>query len=157
MTGRVSVRCMLPGEEGEVCALVARVFNEFLAGDFPPEGVDEFFRFARADAMAQRSKAGGTVLVAEEAGRLAGMVELKGFDHIAMLFVETHGRGVGRQLVERALEICRRGPAVERVSVHTSRYAVPIYRRLGFEAEGPERTENGITYLPMVLEFRASG
>ncbi len=32
---------------------------------------------------------------------------------------------------------------------------MPIYGKLGFQAEGPERTENGIIYLPMVFRFEA--
>jgi hypothetical protein len=31
MADRVSIRLMGSGEEGEVCALVARVFNKFVA------------------------------------------------------------------------------------------------------------------------------
>ncbi|MEW6211822.1 MAG: GNAT family N-acetyltransferase, partial [Acidobacteriota bacterium] len=158
MTAGVLIRLMRPGEEQEVCALVARVFNNFVAAEFPPKGIEEFYRYAQPDAMAQRSKAGDTVLVAEKEGRIVGMLEMRGFDHIAMLFVETQGQGIGRELVEQALKICRdRAPGIEHVRVHASRYAVPIYRRLGFEAEGPERTENGITYLPMLFRFQAGG
>ncbi len=147
---------MRPGEEGEVCTLVARVFNNFVAPDFPPEGIDEFYRYARPDAMARRSKEAGMVLVAEEDHRIVGMLELKDLDHISMLFVETQGRGVGRELVEQALQICREGaPEVQQVTVHASRYAVSAYGKLGFEADGPEQTENGITYLPMVFRFKA--
>ena len=96
------------------------------------------------------------MLVAEEAGRIVGMLELRCSDHIAMLFVEARGQGMGGKLVEQGLAICRESdPGVEEVRVHSSRYAVPIYRALGFEAEGPERTEHGITYLPMVFRFKA--
>jgi predicted GNAT family N-acyltransferase len=149
---------MKPGEEREVCALVARVFDEFVAPDFPPAGIEEFCKYAQPDAMARRGKAGDRVLVAEEEDRIVGMLELQGLEHIAMLFVETRGRGVGRRLVEHALQMCREGaPGIEQVGVHASGYAVPIYRKLGFEAQGPERTENGITYLPMVFKFPADG
>ena len=146
---------MKPGEENEVCALVARVFNEFVASDFSPEGIAEFYRYAQPTAMVQRCKATNRVLVAEENDRIIGMLELKGFDHIAMLFVEIQGRGVGRELVEQALQICRQGgQAVQRVTVHASQYAAPIYRKLGFEVEGNEQTENGITYLSMFFRFK---
>ena len=105
--------------------------------------------------MVQRCKATNRVLVAEENDRIIGMLELKGFDHIAMLFVEIQGRGVGRELVEQALQICRQGgQAVQRVTVHASQYAAPIYRKLGFEVEGNEQTENGITYLSMFFRFK---
>jgi predicted GNAT family N-acyltransferase len=149
---------MKPGEEGAVCALVARVFDAFVAPDFSPEGIQEFYEYAQPHAMARRAKAGGRVLVAEEGERIVGMLELRGVDHIALLFVETTGRGIGGRLVEQALRICSDDESrVQTVRVHSSRFAVPIYSKLGFEAEGPERTENGITYLPMVFRFEADG
>jgi GNAT superfamily N-acetyltransferase len=148
------IRSMEKGEEGEVCTLVERVFNEFVAPDYPPEGIEEFFRYAEPEAMAQRVELGDRVLVAEQEGAMVGMIELMGNDHIAMLFVQVRGRGIGRRLVERALLLCREAsPPPDEVRVHASRFAVPIYERLGFESEGPERTENGITYLPMVYRF----
>jgi hypothetical protein len=47
--------------------------------------------------------------------------------------------------------------AAGQMRAHASRYDVPFYRRLGFEAEGPEGTENGITYVPMVASVERSG
>lgn len=148
------IRLMRSGEEHEVCALVARVFRTHVAGDFSPEGVQEFLQYAEPAAMAARSRKGDRVLVAAEGGRILGMVELMMPDHIAMLFVEDRGRGLGRVLVERGVDLCRQAdPGLERVRVHASLYAVPVYRKLGFLAEHPERTENGITYVPMVLDL----
>jgi GNAT superfamily N-acetyltransferase len=154
VSDRVTIRFMGEGEEHEVCALVARVFEEYVAGDFSTHGIEEFYRYAEPRAMAERSRKGDTVLLAEEDGQILGMLELKRPDHIAMLFVDNRGSGLGRALVERALQLCReRLNGLEQVSVHASLYAVPIYRKLGFEAEGPKQTENGITYVPMVIRF----
>ena len=147
------IRDLRPGEEGEVCALVERCFREFVAPDFPPEGVEEFLSFAAPETLAERLEDDGRVLVAEEEGRIVGMIELKGCEHVTLLFVDSaaHGRGLGRRL-----ELCREGdPEVEKVTVNASRYAVPVYRRLGFEPAGPERTENGVTFHPMVYRFGA--
>ena len=92
----------------------------------------EFLRYAQPAALAERGLRSGTVLVAEEGERLVGMLELRDLDHIAMLFVETPGQGIGGRLLEGSLEICRESkPCVEKVTVHASRYAVPIYRRFG--------------------------
>jgi GNAT superfamily N-acetyltransferase len=136
MTNNLGIRLMRPGEEGEVGALVARVFNDFVALDFPPEGIDEFYRYAQPSAIGERSKAGSQVLVAEEGSPIVGMLELRGSNHIAMLFVEKQGRGVGRRLVERVLQTCGNAPGgTDTVTVHASRYAAPIYRQFGFEAE----------------------
>jgi GNAT superfamily N-acetyltransferase len=158
VSDRIRIRFMSEGEEHEVCALVARVFDEYVAGDFSAEGVEEFYRYAEPNALAERRREGEKVLLVEEDGQILGMLELKGTDHIAMLFVDDQGKGLGRALVERALQLCREETeGLGQVSVHASLYAVPIYRRLGFEAEGPERTENGITYVPMVIRFDTEG
>lgn len=152
------IRDLHPGEEGAVCALVERSFRQFVAPDFPPEGVEEFLEFAAPAALVERLQDDARVLVAEADGEIVGVIELKGCEHLTLLFVdaEAHGRGLGRRLVERGLELCRRGdPEAERVTVNASRYAVPVYRRLGFEPIGPERTENGITFLPMAYRFEA--
>ena len=158
VSDRARIRLMSEGEEHEVCALVARVFDAYVAKDFSTDGVEEFYRYAEPGAMAERSRKGDKVLLAEENGHILGMLELKGTNHIAMLFVDDQGRGLGRALVERALQLCRKeAKGLEQVSVHASLYAVPIYSKLGFEAEGPERTENGITYVPMVIRFGKDG
>ncbi len=158
MTGTLGIRRIRPGEEPEVCALVERVFGRFVAPGFPREGIEEFLRYAHPAAMARRRAAGEVVLVAEQDGRIVGMLELRGFAHIALLFSETPGRGVGRALFEEAVLICRgRAEATGQIRAHASRYAVPIYRKLGFQSEGPERTENGITYVPMVARYEHAG
>ncbi|MDX1584983.1 MAG: GNAT family N-acetyltransferase, partial [Thermoanaerobaculia bacterium] len=150
----LEIRPARAGEEREVCDLITRVFDEFVGSDFTQEGVDEFYEFAAPDAMADRMRSGEIVLIAENREGIVGMIELRGLDHIAMLFVERRGAGIGRRLVEEALKTChQQDPASEGVTVHASRYAAPIYRKLGFEETGPERTENGITYLPMMLRF----
>lgn len=157
-SGTISLRMMRPGEEGEICALVLRVFDSHVAPDFSPEGVATFREYADPEAMRQRGAAGHRVLVAEAGGRLSGMLELRGLDHIAMLFVEARGLGAGRRLVQWALRICREeGKDVQRVRVHASRFAVPVYRKLGFQPEGPETTRNGIIYQPMSVPLRDPG
>jgi len=152
MSTEITYRLARSGEEPEVCALVTGVFNRFVAPDFPQDGVDEFLRYARPDALSERSKKDHVVLVAEEKGKLIGVLEVRQYRHVALLFVELQGRGVARELLKRAVAHSReQAPEVQAITVHASRYALPIYQRLGFAATDPERTENGITYTPMAL------
>jgi predicted GNAT family N-acyltransferase len=158
MSDKLIIRRIRPGEEGEVCRLVELIFRQFVAPEFPPEGIDEFLRYAHPAAMAERRAAGQVILAAEKAGRIVGMLELRGFAHVAMLFAETPGRGVGRALFDEALRMCRVShEATGQIRAHASRYAVPIYRKLGFEPEGPERMENGIRYVPMMARYERGG
>ena len=150
------IRELTRGEEAAVCDLVARGFDEFVASDFGPEGIANFRSFSSVEALAERVGQGATVLVAEDpAGRLVGMVETTASgDHVTMLFVDTRRQGIGRRLMEDALLRCRRShPKARRVTVHASRYAVPVYQRLGFESLGPEETRNGVTFRPMAFHL----
>lgn len=61
------------------------------------------------------------------------MLEIDGADaQVAHLWIapEHHGRGIGRQLVERALAVARR-EALTRVRVVSDPFAEPFYLRLG--------------------------
>ena len=71
-----------------------------------------------------------------------------------LLFVDSdfHRRGISRELLRRALDICcENRPDLSEVSVNSSPFAIPVYQKLGFQITGPEQTVNGIRFQPMVL------
>ena len=157
MTGELRIRFLEPGEETAACALVERVWKACIEHEFTCEGAREFFAYACPEAMRARSGPGQIVLAAEWRGNLAGMIETRGNDHVSLLFVEQRGLGLARALFERALELCReRRPDLRLVTVNASLYAVPVYRRLGFEPTGEARCVHGISFVPMLLDL-ASG
>ena len=150
-------RPMNPGEENEVCRLVARVFRASVAPHYSQEGIDEFLRYVEPEAMASRTRANHFVLVAEQEGKMVGMVEMRHCDHISLLFVEGDFRrqGVAGGLVRGAIETCIRSQsAVDRVTVNSSPNAVEAYKNMGFQPTGPEQTRNGIRFVPMAFGLR---
>jgi len=149
-------RLMKRGEETEVCDLALRVFEEFVAPQFSREGVQEFRNYADPRLFLRRSEWNHFVLVALAEKEIVGMIETKNDDHITLFFVDGdhQGEGVGRELLKRSLEICRRrDPEIKRVTVSSAPSAVEIYERLGFRREGPERTEDQIRSVPMVFDL----
>jgi GNAT superfamily N-acetyltransferase len=147
---------MQPGEETRVCDLITRVFNEFVAPDFPPEGIEEFLKFVQPDALRDRSRAGYLTLVATLGDEMVGVIQMKGRDHISLYFVDqAHmGEGIGRDLWRQALGQCRRErPDLAEITVNSSLYAVPIYEKLGFRQTEAEQVVNGIRFVPMVVEL----
>lgn len=143
-------REMRSGEEQAVCELVRDVFNEFVAPEYGKAGIEEFFRFANPNAMKARMKAGGFVLVASRPDRVVGMLEFAPPDRIAMLFVSLRRQGIGKELLACAIRRIRAAnPPVSKLTVHSSRYAEPIYRKMGFHQVGDVTTDHGITYIPM--------
>lgn len=147
-------REMICGEEEMVNAVVEEVFNEFVAPDYDNEGVAEFFRYANPEAMKERVRSGGFVLVAEYGDRLAGVLEFAPPSSISMLFVAVRDRGVAKGLLSRAMKrIMVEHPSLSKLIVHSSPYAVAIYERMGFHSTGEAMKENGIEYVPMELSL----
>lgn len=104
MTDPINLRLMRPGEEVEVCNLVARSFNEFVAPDFGEDGIEEFFNYSNPRALRKRSEGDHFVLVAEAEGAIAGMIEIREMRHVSMLFVDKafHRRGIAKNLFKRS-------------------------------------------------------
>jgi predicted GNAT family N-acyltransferase len=154
----VIYRAMKAGEERDVCRLVARVFADFVAVLYSPQGVREFLAYAADfDQLRERLQAKHFVLVAETQGRIVGAIEVRNCDHISLFFVdgEFQRKGIGNGLWRRALVDCLASkPEVVKVTVHSSPNATEAYQKLGFKVEGPEQTENGIRFVPMAFTVR---
>jgi Acetyltransferases len=81
---------------------------------------------------------------------LVGVLATKNNDsHVALFFVDGayHRRGIGKALWDRMMS----ENSNNRITVHSSIYAVPIYEKLGFIKTEEVRTEDGITFVPMVF------
>ncbi len=156
MTEQVpSIRRMKHSEEGIVCRLVVEVFSEFVAPLYSQEGVSEFLRYIDPDLMSKRAKSNHFVLMAESDNRLVGIIEVRDFTHISLLFIlrEAQHKGIARQLLDEALQICsRKNPNMSHISVHSSPNSIEAYEHLGFRSEGSEKLEHGILYVPMILQ-----
>ena len=157
MSEAITYRMMKPADAEEVSELVCAGFDEFIAGDLDEEGVAAFRRYADPEAFRERSGSGSYfVLVAEVGGRIAGITEFRDRNHVALLFVgkDFHKRGIARGLFDRALRQARSAqPDVERVTMNSSRYGVKAYEKLGFRQTGPERSVNGIVFVPMAMRL----
>ena len=74
------------------------------------------------------------------------------FKHICMLFVdkEYHKKGIGKKLVEIAINICKScNNELKTVTVNSSPYAVEFYHKIGFKDIENEKIEDGIRFTPM--------
>ena len=112
--------------------LCRRVFLEFEAPEYPPEGVEAFDTYL-ADAAQVNSL---TAFCAWEGSRPLGVLAAEG-SHIALFFVDPafHRQGIGRRLFQAYMAEGGRG----RVTVHSSPYAVEVYRHLGFSPTAEEQ------------------
>lgn len=151
---QIDYRFMTRDDAEVVCALVARVFNTYVAPDYAPDGAVEFLRFVRPDVMRKRLRKNYFGLVALAGAQMVGMIEMKDYCHISLLFVEGafQRRGIGKALWERALAHCQaQEPDLKDVTVNSARSAIPVYERFGFVPIGPEETRSGIQFTPMLF------
>jgi ElaA protein len=63
------------------------------------------------------------------------------------------GTGLGKALIEKAVEIARDTPGVRRAKLGAQVQALGFYEKLGFAAFGPVYDDAGIDHRDMVLEL----
>lgn len=148
----VIIRELEPEDVAAVSALAMQTFDALVGHELTDEGVAEYARYVDPDALRARQQSDHFTLVAFVDGQLAGMIEFRRNQHLSMLFVNPafHRRGIARRLYEVAMaRVTRDSPDIDEVTVNASRYAVPVYEKLGFTATGAEQTVNGIIFMPM--------
>ncbi len=147
------IRPLREAEIQTASALVRRVFAEFEAPDYAQEGIDVFHRFIAPEALAEQFRSGSLKLWgAFRQDTLAGVAAVRNQNHICLLFVDKsyHRQGIARALFSAVRDFCSTDPAISRITVNSSPYAVGIYRKLGFTATDAERIADGIRFTPMV-------
>lgn len=128
--------------------LVWDVFCRYEAVNYPESAKAAFWQAIHSQDYLNTLTAYGAF---DDAGRLVGIIAARNAGtHIALFFVDGdhHRRGIGRKLWKTMLN----DSESSRITVHSSQYAVPVYERLGFIKTGAARTEDGITFVPMVFD-----
>ena len=142
----MEIRRIQGGELPAAMDLCWRVFLKFEAPDYAPEGVEAFRAYLSDIEQVNHL----TLFGAWEGQELLGVLAAEG-SHIALFFVDPafHRQGIGRLLFQAYLAEGGWG----RVTVHSSPYAVEVYRQLGFFPTAEEQlSPDGIRYTPMVWE-----
>ena len=156
MSKQFTIRQMKSTEEERVCDLIQRVFNEFVAIHYSQAGLQEFLRYIDPVLLAKRIQSNHFILLAELGEELAGMIEVRHWNHISLLFVDSrfHRRGIAKELIGKALEISK-GECLElsEVTVNSSPNAVEAYEKLGFHVQDSDRIEHGIRFIPMIMHL----
>lgn len=152
---RYDIKCLELHELRETIGLVKNVFDEFEAPYYTDEGVKNFYKFANYNNIANKLNDNMKIFVAKENDKIIGMIGVKNFSHIAMLFVDKnyHKRGIGKDLVNKAKSYCRNNSKIESITVNSSPYAVEFYHKIGFKDTGMKQTVDEIMFVPMKIEI----
>ena len=128
-------------------SLVWKTFCEFEAVNYSEEGKKAFFDAIHSEEYLDTLSAFG----AYEDKELIGIIATRNKGaHIALFFVDGnhHNKGIGRSLWNAVLA----ENVSEIITVHSSLFAVNVYKKLGFSVAGEIQSEGGIQYVPM--EYR---
>jgi GNAT superfamily N-acetyltransferase len=148
----LTLRFIRDGEEEDVCAFVHRVFDQAIAPTYTEKGQRNFKEYADPGEMSRRVGADHFVLLADVEGDLVGMIEVRRHRHVSLLFVEPQfqGKGIGKVLLEKAVELCRASdPQLREMTVNSSPNALGAYERMGFAATSGEQVISGVRFVPM--------
>ena len=137
------VRRLSPEEIPAALELCWRVFLEFEAPEYPPEGVAAFRASLDNPERTRRLDFYG----AFDGEQLVGVLCMRSPQHIGGFFVDAayHRRGIGRSL----FDAMRQDYSRQVFTVNSSPYAVEVYRHLGFVPTGAEQLTGGLRYTPM--------
>jgi GNAT superfamily N-acetyltransferase len=136
-------------------ALVWQTFLLFEAPDYSEQGIHEFQGFIEIAAMKKRLETNRLLIWGfYENAELAGVLAVRDSNHISLLFVaEKHQhKGIARSLHAIAADYCVTNGSKE-ITVNSSPYAVPVYRKLGFTTAANEQEVNGIRFTPMIQKL----
>jgi GNAT superfamily N-acetyltransferase len=80
------------------------------------------------------NKCNALLLVCRQGDSILGMAYVKEFWNFAALFVapELHRRGIGRELVNSIIDVCRHRSPKGYLQLNSSTYAAGFYRKMGF-------------------------
>lgn len=144
------------GQEQEISSLIKKVYDIYVAPDYPDEGNQHFYDWIAPEAIATRQKTQKTILIAQTNTSIVGMIEIRNNDRISLLFVDPdfQNQGIARKLFLEALKNCiSQDSGLSKFYVHASPYSIEFYQRLGFKETGTIQETNGIKYLPMEMEI----
>lgn len=158
----IKYRKIKKSDVNQLSTFIEGVFKLFVAPEFSKEGIDEFMKYIKPDALINHFEKNHFGLLASVGTIIIGTIVVRDFNHIALFFVDApHQRmGVGRELFRRAWELCCINDGSNtQITVNSSPNSVNAYKNLKFEPTDKEQCVNGIRFVPMAMQLQkpASG
>lgn len=149
----MKIKSINPNDVDLVSNFVWSVFSEFVAPEYCQEGIETFKEFIQPEELQKLMESGKFfILCCFDGKKLVGVVAISEFCHVSLFFVEKtyQRRGIAKALFAKVLKRCiQKNPELDGITANSSPYAVPVYKRLGFEITGELTTSAGITFVPM--------
>ncbi|GLQ47572.1 hypothetical protein GCM10007862_26230 [Dyella lipolytica] len=151
---KLRMRLAQPDDARVIGVLIRRVAHRWILPDQPRKAGQALLSRLSARALREKIIEGQRFHLGYLGDVLVGVSAMRDDCHLVQFFVSTRyqGRGFARQLWLRTMQDAVRRAHTHRFTLNATRCAVPVYLRLGFRANGPEKlSPNGVLTTPMTL------
>lgn len=142
----IEIKQLLNNEKDEALLFAKKVYIECKDESYSEEGIETFCNFVNNKEITKSFKVYG----AFEDNVLKGIIATDSQKrHINLFFVDKslQAKGIGKKLMAIVIE----NNENSFITVNSSRYAVPIYEKLGFVKMEEEKEQDGLKFTPMKL------
>ncbi|MEH0155255.1 GNAT family N-acetyltransferase [Limibacter armeniacum] len=138
----------------EVSKLILSVARKFNYNEYSYEGKSTFEAAHSPEGIHRLVKFCIKFFVLEKEGEILGVISIKEKKHLFQLYVKStaHRKGYGARLWNYSVQKLQMSG---KVTVNASKYAVPFYKRLGFEPTGEVDYRGGFTSYRMITTLMA--
>ena len=145
----IEIKQLVNKEKDEALLFTKRVYIECKDESYSEQGIETFCNFVNNKEITKSFKVYG----AFEDNILKGVIATdKRKRHINLFFVDksSQAKGIGKKLMAIGIE----NNENSFITVNSSRYAVPIYEKLGFVKMEEEKEQDGLKFTPMKLVIK---
>ena len=142
----IEIKQLVNKEKDEALLFAKRVYIECKDESYSEQGIETFCNFVNNKEITKSFKVYG----AFEDNILKGIIATDSPKrHICLFFVDktSQAKGIGKKLMAIVIE----NNENSFITVNSSRYAVPIYEKLGFVKMEEEKEQDGLKFTPMKL------
>ena len=142
----MEIKQLLNNEKDEAFLFVKKVYIECKDDSYSEQGIETFCNFVDNKKITKSFKVYG----AFEDNILKGVIATdRRKRHINLFFVDkvSQGKGIGKKLMSIVIDDNENSF----ITVNSSRYAVPIYKKIGFIKTEEEKEQDGLKFTPMKL------
>ena len=145
----IEIKQLLNNEKAEALLFAKRVFIESEDESYSEQGIETFCNFVNNKKITKSFKVYG----AFEDNVLKGIIATdRRKRHINLFFVDkvSQGKGIGKKLMSTVIDDNENSF----ITVNSSRYAIPIYEKIGFIKTEEEKEQDGLKFTPMKLVIK---
>ena len=145
----IEIKQLFDKEKNEALLFAKRLYLESKDESYTEMGIETFCSFVDNKQITVSFKIFGAFKDNVLKGIIATDEEKR---HITLFFVEklSQGKKIGKNLMQFILKNNKNSY----ITVNSSRYAIPIYKKLGFEKIDEEKEKDGIKFTPMRLVLK---